>query len=62
MGSSTLSDPLMIPSGLMKRAKAKKINEALNGHILEFWAVQDVNEPKEMPMSLSMNQVALDVF
>ena len=51
---------MVIPSGPMTRAEAKKINEALNGVILEFQALQDVNEPKDMRMSQSRNQVAFN--
>ena len=38
--SSASSDPLLIPSGPITKARAKRFKEAFNGLIKDIWAKQ----------------------
>ena len=39
--SSTLKDPLQVPSGPITKAQARRIKEALNGLVQDIWVEQN---------------------
>ena len=60
--SSTLSDPLLIPSGSITNVQAKRFKEALNGLIKNIWVKQMGQESTIVKKDLSIIQVVVDLF
>ena len=60
--SSASSDPLLIPSGPITRARAKGFKEALNGLIKDIWAKHLGQESTIVKKNLSIIQATMEDF
>ena len=59
--SSGSSDPLLIPSEPITRARAKRFKEAFNGLIKDIWAKHLSKESTNVKNDLSIIQTAMEV-
>ena len=55
------SDPLLIPSGPITRARAKRFKEALNGLTKDIWAKQ-IGQEYTIVKKMSMIQATVEGF